>query len=92
MAGSETAARRKKLLHHKEATPSLLQNFFKGMIFLINLLNTVSVLGGTVRVFHRTEGILSDSVRATVVTFTDAGIDPMSKKLIEEEEDHQKGK
>ena len=67
MAGSETAARRKKT-QAMAATPSLLQRLD---IFSNQSNDTVSVLGGTVRVLYW-ESILADSIRASV-TFTDAG-------------------
>ena len=83
MAGAETAARRQATFASqkkardvaRDATPALLQRVDiksakKGSK------DTVSVLGGTVRVLYF-ESILSDSVRATV-TFTDAG-NTMSK-------------
>ena len=83
MAGAETAARRRATFASqkkardvaRDATPALLQRVDiksakKGSK------DTVSVLGGTVRVLYF-ESILSDSVRATV-TFTDAG-NTMSK-------------
>ena len=85
MAGAATAARRRATFASqkkarerdvaRDATPALLQRVDiksakKGSK------DTVSVLGGTVRVLYF-ESILSDSVRATV-TFTDAG-NTMSK-------------
>ena len=83
MAGAATAARRRATFASqkkardvaRDATPAILQRVDiksakKGSK------DTVSVLGGTVRVLYF-ESILSDSVRATV-TFTDAG-NTMSK-------------
>jgi hypothetical protein len=67
MAGSETAAKRKKT-QAMAATPALLQRLD---VFSNQTKDTVSLLGGTVRVLYW-ESILADSIRASV-TFTDAG-------------------
>ena len=67
MAGAKTAARRKKI-QAMAATPALLQRLD---VFSNQTNDTVSLLGGTVRVLYW-ESLLADSVRATV-TFTDAG-------------------
>jgi len=81
MAGAETAARRRATFASqkkardvaRDATPALLQRVD---VFSNKTTDSVSLLGGTVRVLYF-ESILSDSVRATV-TFTDAG-NTMSK-------------
>ena len=67
MAGAKTAAKRKNI-QALAATPSLLQ---KMDIFSDESSDSVSVLGGTVRVLYW-ESMLSDSIRSSV-TFTDAG-------------------
>ena len=67
MAGAKTAARRKKI-QAMAATPALLQRLD---VFSNQTKDTVSLLGGTVRVLYW-ESILADSIRASV-TFTDAG-------------------
>ena len=67
MAGAKTAARRKKT-QAMAATPALLQRLD---VFSEESSDTVSLLGGTVRVLYW-ESILADSIRASV-TFTDAG-------------------
>ena len=67
MAGSDTAAKRKKT-QAMAATPALLQRLD---VFSNQTKDTVSLLGGTVRVLYW-ESILADSIRASV-TFTDAG-------------------
>ena len=67
MAGAKTAAKRKNI-QALAATPSLLQ---KMDIFSDQSSDSVSVLGGTVRVLYW-ESMLSDSIRSSV-TFTDAG-------------------
>ena len=67
MAGSETAAKRKKT-QAMAATPALLQRLD---VFSNQTKDTVSLLGGTVRVLYW-ESILADSIKASV-TFTDAG-------------------
>ena len=81
MAGAATAARRRATFASqkkardvaRDATPALLQRVD---VFSNKTTDSVSLLGGTVRVLYF-ESILSDSVRATV-TFTDAG-NTMSK-------------
>ena len=67
MAGADTAAARKKT-QAMAATPALLQRLD---VFSEQSSDSVSVLGGTVRVLYW-ESILADSIRASV-TFTDAG-------------------
>ena len=67
MAGSETAAKRKKT-QARAATPALLQRLD---VFSEESSDSVSLLGGTVRVLYW-ESILADSIKASV-TFTDAG-------------------
>ena len=67
MAGSDTAAKRKKT-QAMAATPALLQRLD---VFSEESSDTVSLLGGTVRVLYW-ESILADSIKASV-TFTDAG-------------------
>ena len=67
MAGSDTAEKRKKT-QAMAATPALLQRLD---VFSNQTKDTVSLLGGTVRVLYW-ESILADSIRASV-TFTDAG-------------------
>ena len=67
MAGAKTAAGRKKT-KALAATPSLLQ---KVDVFSDQSSDSVSVLGGTVRVLYW-ESMLSDSIRSNVI-FTDAG-------------------
>ena len=67
MAGSDTSAKRKKT-QARAATPALLQRLD---VFSEESSDTVSLLGGTVRVLYW-ESILADSIRANV-TFTDAG-------------------
>ena len=67
MAGSETAAKRKKT-QAMAATPALLQRLD---VFSEESSDSVSLLGGTVRVLYW-ESILADSIKASV-TFTDAG-------------------
>jgi len=67
MAGSDTAAKRKKT-QAMAATPALLQRLD---VFSNQTKDTVSLLGGTVRVLYW-ESMLADSIRANV-TFTDAG-------------------
>ena len=67
MAGAKTAARRKKT-QAMAATPALLQRLD---VFSNQTKDTVSLLGGTVRVLYW-ESILADSIKASV-TFTDAG-------------------
>ena len=67
MAGSDTAAKRKKT-QARAATPALLQRLD---VFSEESSDSVSLLGGTVRVLYW-ESILADSIKASV-TFTDAG-------------------
>ena len=67
MAGSETATKRKKM-QAMAAAPAFLERLD---IFSNQSNDTVSVLGGTVRVLYW-ESMLSDSIRSSV-TFTDAG-------------------
>ena len=67
MAGSDTSAKRKKT-QARAATPALLQRLD---VFSNQTKDTVSLLGGTVRVLYW-ESMLADSIRANV-TFTDAG-------------------
>ena len=67
MAGAKTAARRKKT-QAMAATPALLQRLD---VFSEESSDTVSLLGGTVRVLYW-ESILADTIKASV-TFTDAG-------------------
>ena len=67
MAGSDTAEKRKKT-QAMAAAPAFLERLD---IFSNQSNDTVSVLGGTVRVLYW-ESMLSDSIRSSV-TFTDAG-------------------
>ena len=67
MAGADTAAKR-KATQARAAEPALLE---KVTVLAKKGKNTVSLLGGTVRVLYW-ESILGDTVSASVV-FTDAG-------------------
>ena len=67
MAGSETAAKRKKI-RASAAEPAFINRLD---VLSDESSDTVSLIGGTVRLQYW-ESILADSIRA-MVTFTDAG-------------------